>query len=496
MKNKTKNRRFTVSVKAQFLARTGFLALLVCLNSCKKFVGVDAPVTNLNAANIYQYDATAAAVMTGIYTTMSTSEIALSGIPGISYFAALSADDLYVINGYSNQDIVTFYKNSLNSSTGTNYWSILYPVIYTTNSAIEGLSASNSLTPAVKQQLTGEAKFMRAFCYFYLVNFYGDVPLITTTNYQINGSLSRTPQTQVYQQIVQDLLDAESLLSDKYLQADALTSYAPGSEQRVRPTKWAAYSLLARVYLYMGAGHYVDAETQASTVINNAAEFNLVSLDNAFLKNNQEAIWQLQPVSSGTQSNTGEGFLFILPTSGPNVNQYPVWLNNNLISSFESGDLRKMHWVNSVTVSGNTYYYAFKYKVGALATATSEYPVIFRLAEQYLIRAEARAMQGKLTGGNSAASDLNVIRIRAGLPNTTAMTQADFSTAILHERQVELFTEWGHRWLDLKRTGNVNGVMGVVTPKKGGTWNPKWQYYPLPLTDIQRDINLVQNSGY
>jgi hypothetical protein len=119
--------------------------------------------------------------------------------------------------------------------------------------------------------------------------------------------------------------------------------------------------------------------------------------------------------------------------------------------------------------------------------------MMLRLAEQYLIRAEARGQQNNISG---AQADLNVIRNRAGLPNTTAATQSDLLSAILHERQVELFTELGQRLLDLKRTNNVDNVMRVVTPLKGGTWNSNWQLYPVPVSDIQKNPALVQNSGY
>jgi len=119
-----------------------------------------------------------------------------------------------------------------------------------------------------------------------------------------------------------------------------------------------------------------------------------------------------------------------------------------------------------------------------------------RLAEQYLIRAETEA-NGAGGGTNSAVQDLNIIRNRAGLANYSGATdKASLVTAILHERQVELFTELGHRWLDLKRTATVNAVMSVVTPQKGGTWDANWQLYPIPRTEIQVNPNLKQNPGY
>ncbi len=67
------------------------------------------------------------------------------------------------------------------------------------------------------------------------------------------------------------------------------------------------------------------------------------------------------------------------------------------------------------------------------------------------------------------------------------MRYEDALTALYHERQVELFTEWGHRWLDLKRTKRIDAVMAPVTQQKGGAWNSNWQWYPLPQSEIQTD---------
>jgi hypothetical protein len=69
--------------------------------------------------------------------------------------------------------------------------------------------------------------------------------------------------------------------------------------------------------------------------------------------------------------------------------------------------------------------------------------------------------------------------------------------AIEQERRIELFSEWGHRWLDLKRTNRVDAVMGVVTPiKGGGTWQSYKQLYPIPQGDIDKSYSLTQNPGY
>ena len=280
--------------------------------------------------------------------------------------------------------------------------------------------------------------------------------------------------------------ELENNLNDQYMDG----TLQKITEQRVRPNKWTATALLARTFLY--TGDWKNAEIQSTEVINNNSLYGLSILNDVFLKNNIEAIWQLQPVLNGP-TNTSDGYHFIVPSSGPNEPVNPVYLSQWLLNNFEEKDKRRTDWIDSVTVDGTTYYYPFKYKVNGINDDVSEYQMILRLGEQYLIRAEARAEQGKVI---DAEADLNTIRARAGLKNTTAVSQLELISAIQHERQVELFAEFGHRWLDLKRTGRVNGVMTLVTHQKGGIWNKNQQLYPIPLTEIQKDPNLVQNDGY
>ncbi|WP_188937842.1 RagB/SusD family nutrient uptake outer membrane protein [Puia dinghuensis] len=475
-----------------------FLSTILILQACNKFVDVNSPVTSINSQNVYATDATAAAVLTGVYAQMSANHFPTGssangfGLTSTSLFSELSADELTLLHGQANAAEAAYYNNSLASNTsGGEFWTGIYPMIYTVNSALDGLSGNSLLTPAVKQQLIGEAKFIRAFCYFYLVNLYGDVPLITSTDYTMAAGASRTPQALVWRQIIQDLLQAQSLLSQNYLDATLLNV----SSQRLRPTSWSAAALLARAYLYMQS--WDSASIEATVVINNSTQFGLSSQSNAFLSNSSEAIWQLQPVFAG--ENTVDAIAFILPVSGPSK-VHPFYLSNTLLNSFEPGDGRRYTWIDSVTVSGLTYYYPFKYKVNTFNAPVTEYSTVLRLGELYLIRAEAQA-QGAGNGINGAVADLNSIRNRAGLPNYAgAMDKNSLLKAILHERQVELFTEWGHRWFDLKRTGAIDSVMGPpgnrCLGKSGQTWQSTWEWYPIPLSELQADVKLVQNSGY
>lgn len=465
------------------------------LLSCKKMVEVPAPPTGLTSENIYTDDATAASVLTAIYTSMASNGQLVSdfNLKQLSLLGSLSADELTLFGGASSPHavFVRYYQNQLLAGAAnvrpTTIWVTVYSHIYIVNLALERLTASTTLTPVVKSQLLGEAHFLRAFYYFYLVNLYGAVPLAVTSDYRINNELRRADISAVYEQIAADLVQAKTLLRDNYVAADANSS----ATDRARPNKSAAASMLARVQLFRG--QWAAAETEASQVIQNSL-YDTVSLVNTFKKESRETIWQLQPVDQGW--NTSDARLFILPPGGPNVstsNPSPVYLSTSLVNLFEPADQRRTQWTGQVTVNTTTYTYPWKYKSATLNAPVTEYTVVLRLAEQFLIRAEARARQNNLPG---AKDDLNLIRRRAGLANTPANTQEELLTAIYKERQMELFTEWGHRWLDLKRTGKINEVMNPAAPQKGTSWNPNWQWWPLPAYDIFQNPNLTQNEGY
>jgi starch-binding outer membrane protein, SusD/RagB family len=444
------------------------------LISCAKFVTVDPPVTQLVSENVFTSDATAVSTITGTYSKMiSSGGFASGGSSSITILSGLSADEL--INYSSDPNMTAFYKNALTASNTvliTFSWNEGYNLIYSANAILAGLASSTGMTDSVKKQLEGEARFIRSFCYFYLVNLYGDIPLITTTDYQKNALEVRMPVSKVYDSLIADLKIAQSLLSNDYSFSNGL---------RIRPNKWAATALLARIYLFMQ--NWSAAEQQASAIINQTGMYGLVpDLNSVFLANSEEAIWQLQPVLPNL--NTNEGSVFIL-TDYPNQ----VSMSQTLIDSFEIGDNRRINWVDSIIVGAQVFYFPYKYKVKTNDDLT-EYSMVMRLAEQYLIRAEARLNQNNFSG---AEEDVNTIRSRAGLPNTTANDNISLMNAILHERQIELNTEWGHRWLDLKRTGLANQIL---SPIKGVDWQQTDTLYPISQKDISSDPNLTQNPGY
>lgn len=446
-------------------------AFFLHVTSCKKFVDIPATPTQILNYKVFEDDETASKAITGIYIQMITNGNLFSS-GNTTFYPGLSADELYY---YTNGLKQEFYKNEIGPGNheliSSIFWSPAYKYIYTSNACIEGIAASATLTIPAKRQLTGEAKFIRAYCYFYLVNLFGDVPLITTTNYEMNAAMPRTAKTLVYDQIVSDLISAQDLLDISYVSSD-----------RVRPNKWAATALLARVYLYKK--EWSNAITQSSMVISSGMYALEPVVNSVFLKGSPETIFQLQ---AGTNNiNTWEGNVF-LPVSSTVSPTY--LLTNTLLNSFEVGDLRRTNWIQSRIFAGQTFFYPFKYTIRSSTTIT-EYYIYLRLAEQYLISAEAKAQQNDISGSKA---DLNAIRTRAGLTNTTANDKASLLLAIEHERQVEFFAEWGHRWFDLIRTNRANVVLNALKPT---TWQPTDILWPIPSNQINLNPVLTQNPGY
>lgn len=459
--------------------------LLLCSLGCKRWTEVEAPATSLSSQNVFRTDATAIGAVTNLYAQMCAKSMLGDGLTSLSFYPGLSSDEFVLFNSVTNVNYLQYYQNSLLATSNIpHYWNSLYYNIYLTNLALEGLTHNAQLTVKVRDQLLGEVHFFRAFSYFYLVNLYGDVPLAISSDYKINANLPRAPKELVYSQIISDLKDAQTLLSLNYLDG----SLVHNSNERVRLTKWAATAMLSRVYLYIG--DYENADKQSTSIISNSPLYDTVGTNQVFIKNNKEAIWQLQPVLSGI--NTQDARLFIIPSTGLNGNSNPISLRESFYQSFEENDLRKKDWVGSFPTVNSIYYYPQKYKISTLNSSVTEYTVVLRLAEQYLIRAESRAQREDING---SIEDLNVIRKRAGLLGTSANSKALLLSAIIKERQLELFSEWGHRWLDLKRTGLANEVLGKI---KGENWKTTDQLYPIPQSEIDRNPSLRgrQNLGY
>jgi hypothetical protein len=452
-----------------------FIAFLLSgFISCKKFIEVSPPKTQLTTATVFQDDQTANSAVAGLYSNMyhlNSVESTFGGLQ-LTINPGLTADELYKPASPTNP----YFQNSIPSSDGdiSQAWQGFYTTIYDANSILEGLQASSTLSSSMKNQLSGEALFVRAFCHFYLVNIFGDIPLIITTNVDETSSVPRSPASTIYKQVVADLLQAQNLLE---------TDYSFSKAERVRANKWAATALLAKVYLY--TGDWTNAEIQSGSVINQTSLYSLITdLNTVFLQNSSEAIWQFLTYGGAGYTTLG---VELLPNDPTTVPSYAI--SNWLLNAFEPNDLRKSSWLNSYLINGQTYYVPFKYKQGMATDANGEYDMVLRLSEQYLIRAEARAELGKI---DEAASDINIIRQRAGLSDVTVTDKSSVLLAVEHERQCELFTEWGHRWLDLKRTGRISEVLGAEKP----SWKNSAALFPIPQVELSKNPALTQNPGY
>lgn len=445
------------------------VATLLLLASCKKFVDVDIAPGLLTNTEAYSSDASATSAILSLYSYYPS----IYCISNFSYLGGVYADELQ----YTGQtaDIMQFAQSnvsSTNSAVSSYLWSYPYQVISQTNQAISGISSSSAISAAAKSQLLGEARFFRAFMFFNLVNYLGGVPLTLGSNQLENARLARSAPAEVYAQIIADLKEAETSLP---------ASYAGVAAAKARVNKWAAAALLARVYLYQK--DYVNAEAQASLVINSGA-YSLDDLSNVFLNTSKETILQFSTLYGYSTFGTN----YRSSSSSATVAPPAYVLYTGFIQSFERGDQRRNSWVDSTVYNQATYYRINKYKLN-IATAGNEYNVVLRLAEQYLIRSEARAALNNISG---AQSDLNIVRSRAGLSGTAASGGEELLDAVLRERKVELFGEYSQRWFDLKRTGRADAVIGALK----SAWKPAAVWLPIPNNEIILNPNLTQNPGY
>lgn len=427
-------------------------------------VEIGPPKTQLTVEKAFADDQTAVAVLSNIYAQFN------SLIDGnLTPAFATYIDDLSTTS--ADQKVLEYFNGWISTvnNINLNIWQGYYSVIYQCNSLLERIDGSTNVSAPTKQQLKGEALFLRGLSYFYLVNIYGEVPLLLTTDVNITSTSVRNPVGDVYTHIVEDLSKAKGFLTETY-----------PSASRVRANKWAAIAQLARVYLYQQ--NWAAAESEATDVISSGMYSPLPPLNEVFKVNSKETILQFWTQNGYTQ----EALIFI-PSSG-SIPAYPV--SNLLKQSFEQGDQRAVKWIDSILQGVDKYYYPSKYKNRSSVSGNmSEYLVFLRLGELYLIRAEARTQQNNFI---AAQSDLNSLRSRAGLSNTSANDKPSLLAAIEQERRAELFCEWGHRFLDMKRNNRLNQVMPGIKPN----WKVYSELFPIPQYERQSNPNLTQNTGY
>ncbi|QDA59245.1 RagB/SusD family nutrient uptake outer membrane protein [Hymenobacter jejuensis] len=371
-------------------------------------------------------------------------------------------------NGTLNQ-FLQIDQNQLSADNVliTEAWTQMYQAVNAANNVIAGVPGVNDplLPVAEKNQLLGEAYFLRALVFFDLGRGWGGVPLVLTpTRTKENGKgVGRSTLAQTYDQVLADLTQAETLL--------------PDGTTRNRAVKSTARALRARLHLYRQ--QWADAETYATQVIS-TSNYRLATPYRTFSTApflSQESVFELTFSNSDANTMWNNWFPSAL---GGQFNFQPVPAAIALLNDPAVGGSRSALLATTV-IAGANVTYGNLYSRSAQRDDPS---YVLRLAEQYLIRSEARAKLGKLP---EAIADLNAVRSRAGVGPTTATTADQLLLAIENERRVEFAFE-ADRWFDLVRTGRAGTVLGVTDQKR-------W-LFPVPFNDLVADPDLQQNPGY
>ena len=461
------------------------LCLTFVLVSCERFVEIDTPIHKLDKETVFSNDETAISAINGIYNELVNSTFSGGWNSSVTVLAGMSADILQPIRtthsifGPFNENEISS-SESPDASANLNLWSSAYNIIYMANSILEGIENSNRITEETKKTVEGQAHFIRAFTYFYLANLYGDVPLILTTDYRRNAIAKRIPIDLILDQVKTDLDISMNLLNE-------VEDYK--NLERTNVNRFVVIAFYARVSLFLK--EWSKAEELSTKVINQTGKYEILDdLNTVFLANSKEAIWQISPIgSNGGGTQTMEGSIFIIHPTLPFISS--IKLKDDFVSNINSNDKRLTYWIGYHN-RGESYY-PHKYKDRNSINNITEYSMVLRLAEQYLIRAEARTKLNNLSG---AIKDINVIRKRAGLllisDTKSELSKSELMDYIMYERKYELFSEWGHRWLDLKRTERASQVLKSIKP----LWQDTDLFYPIPEEERIKNPNLTQNDGY
>ncbi len=494
------------------------ISLVFCsaLFSCKKdFLNKTDP-TRIGTGVFYQDAAQVNRAINGIYGQ-------IQGITGVNYiFKEMISDNTTIDLNPSDRGGAAgweaFEYSTVNSGNGeiSNLWNRYYSAMYNINLSLEKL-AESTIDDAAKKPLVGELKFLRAFLYFDLVRYFGNVVLVTNTFKTPDEAfeLVRTGSVdQVYALIESDLTDAVASLPAKADQPAALKG---------RATKGAALAMLGEMYLTVKK--YPEAVSTLQSILSMGYSLipdyaDVFSTEN---KNNAESVFEIQYQGNndlGEWSNfmyvfaPRESSSSIVGFAGQGLGGRNI-PTNNMIAAYEAGDLRKDVSLKTGFTKNGVFYpipYVNKYNhAHTIPGRTNDNWPIYRYADVLLMLAEAI---NEATGPGSAEEYLNTVRDRAGLDPLNGLSKDAFRTAVLKERRVELAFE-NHRWFDLKRTMtpaelaafmNAHGAEEKANPTvaRGGVAFNNLDYVyeateyilPIPAPQILINDKLGQNDGY
>lgn len=462
------------------------LSLSLFLSSCSSdFLDIPSE-TSLSTATFYKTEADLQQAVNAAYAPLRNLYNLTPGAndSGAWAMGEMRSDNTrYIFNpsyrATIGQESISDFTNQADNTISTAKYTTNFQIIARANQVLASVDGVD-FAEASKNNIKGQALFLRALAYFDLVQYFGKVPLhLTPVTNREEAALPLSEVNAVYTQIITDATQAATLLPKK-------------SAQEVgRATSGAAKTLLGNVYTVQK--NWPLAETVLKEVID-SGEYSVV-MDYAAVfavnnKNNSESVFEVQykegtegyasnfiyemlpmPMTasqvasitgaSGTQALTEEAFNIPTP---------------DLLAAYEVGDLRKTISIATVTLAdGKTYPYIKKLlQPHTQAGFTGTNWPVYRYAEVLLLYAEALNEQGKSIGNY-----LNQVRNRAGLGDSPAVGQANIRTAILAERRVELAFE-NKRWLDLVRTDNAQSVMAAYGARVKA--NPQTYYFPAGVT--------------
>ena len=389
----------------------------------------------------------------------------LGAVTPMAVMGEFRADNAFMFEApYTEFDLFTQNLTTMEDQFFGPLYTALYKSILSANNVIENSSNSTQV---------GEARFLRALAYFKLVLAFGDV----TVNLDASPSLTdtsilvRQTAADVYNNvIIPDLNEAISALG---------TVIEDG-----RASRYAAQGLLGKVYMHMN--NTQAAETNLAAVINGAGaagislESNYADVFGAANEGNSEIIYSTQIQSSIVDEYSFASRFWNWFVGDDSKSDYPV--DQDLVAAFNASGAADTRRAVTLHADGRT---AIKFpKDGGLG---SEHDWIeLRLGDVILLYAEALNENGNTA---AALTQLNRIRSRAGLADSSATSQADVRQAIQDERRLELAFE-GHRWFDLVRTNTVNAEMGE-------TVSSNYHVFPIPTSEVRSTNGVItQNTGY
>lgn len=484
----------------------------------------EEPITEVTSNNFYQNATDAELGINGIYNML-----AYMGNTRVNYTFVLGdmpSDNISIMNGNAARAPLNNFSTTADNTVIYEIWQKFYEAINRANVALENIPGI-SMDETLKNRYLGEAKFLRGLYYFYLVRWFGDIPLVLVSAKDANDleaarKTARTPADQVYTQIIKDFMDAEASLPAIY------TGTNLG-----RATSGAAKAFLAKIYLTRK--QWQQSRDKAKELIDNKATygynlwpryadaFNANAIAN---ENRVESVFETQHAAGAT--GTGNGLPTALAATGDtrqgNANGFgSIPLNSNLVNGFAAGDQRKegvannnVKFIDKCTCDARPFSFIYKYMDPGHASygeARNNFPIL-RYADVVLMYAEA---SNELTGGVSEAVEYtNKIRRRAYNTSATAnfdapnaaidlpagISQSDLRDAIIRERRLEFYTE-GQRWFDLVRTGRLVSTIKAL-PDDPNTQNAaaranvqeKHNLFPIPQTERNANPALTQNPGY